>query len=284
MSIIRTVIRMTAVGAIRSAYTWAQDRVYDSDNTPLADALKGMDVPKPYIVVYTDTDNKLDINGVDVYSVKRNLSLTVEIAVASGIKTIEGVTTIDLPHTDAAMELILDIVEGQTFTALFGDVHNEWCELLKRLVVNVERIPSERGGRAVQGVRWAARRSTFVLDTMDDFPMGVVSEDGYVVNDFIALARTLPDNNDLHHAANVIDLVINKTAYPTWEQAQAWLGLTLAGIRATGIAPLADLPGVAIDGEPGVSIVDNQVEPPLTTEIVVQQEDKVGDDLKVDPE
>jgi hypothetical protein len=63
MSIIRPILRMCVVAALRER-TLAERRVFDSDNTPLADALAHEpEQAKPYITVYTDEDTRLGVAG-----------------------------------------------------------------------------------------------------------------------------------------------------------------------------------------------------------------------------
>ena len=80
MSIVRAVIRQCAVAALRQK-TWAEERVYDSNNAPLVDALTVGQDGKPYIVVFTDQDNMTDVTD-GVYGSVRQLDLTIEMGVA----------------------------------------------------------------------------------------------------------------------------------------------------------------------------------------------------------
>jgi hypothetical protein len=87
MSIIRPILRMCAVAALRER-TLAERRVFDSDNTPLADALaQEPEQAKPYITVYTDEDIRPGVSGRDIYAAERNLSLVLEIGAASAVVT-----------------------------------------------------------------------------------------------------------------------------------------------------------------------------------------------------
>src|SRR5215204_4392876 len=99
MSIIRPAIRWTAVAALRNV-TWAEERIYDSSNTPLADAL-AQDQTKPFIVVYTDADTR-NVNGRFI-DADRTISLVFEIGMATGILTQQGDRTFQIPATDEGM-------------------------------------------------------------------------------------------------------------------------------------------------------------------------------------
>jgi hypothetical protein len=197
MSIIRPILRMCAVAALRER-TLAESRVFDSDNTPLADALaQEPEQARPYITVYTDEDTRPAISGRDIYAAERNLSLVLEIGAASAVvmKRDDGSNEIALqiPATDAGLELSVDIVESQALAALIGHPQSRWGELFRRLVLRIERVQGQRGGSAERGSRWAARQ--------------------------------------------IIERALGPATALNWRQAQAWLGLTEQGIRATGIAP-----------------------------------------------
>jgi hypothetical protein len=110
MSLLRPIIRACAVAALRDQ-TWAQARVYDSDMTPLADAVLGV-AAAPYIVIYTDTDDLQPVRGVaEMYDGEnRNLSVVLEIGVASAVRNAQGQIVIQFAATDQGMEWAVDCV------------------------------------------------------------------------------------------------------------------------------------------------------------------------------
>lgn len=228
-------MRMAARQALMNN-TLAEDRVYDSDNTPLADALQ--QESKPYITVYTDEDNRLDIEGRQLYVSNRNLSLTIEIGVASAVTLENGQSQVVIPPTDEGMELTIDVVEDQARAALFGDPKNPWGEILRRLVLRILRVPSQRGSSAERGARWAARQVTFICDLIADSPAGIVLAQQHVLRDFITMAQS--STPTMQAAATVVEAVLNKTVLPDWRQDQGWLGMSTEEIRAMGIAPLPE--------------------------------------------
>jgi hypothetical protein len=224
VSILRTVIRSIAVGALRDQ-TWAQERVADSSMTPIAQAVYGGPA-KPYIVVYTDRD---DISPVlakaEVYNGQtRMLQLTLEIGVASAVRDPSGKLTFVIANTDEGMELACDITAHQALAALIGNPQSRWGDLFKQITRKVHRIQSVRGGQSGQGVKYAARRIIIYMSTMFDVEPGVVLGDNHPVNKFIALANSNPF---LHVAdtAKVIQPLLANVAAPTWQQAQGFLGL-----------------------------------------------------------
>ena len=265
MSIIRMLTRMTAVAALRGQ-TWADDRVFDSDNTPLAQALTLNAEAKPYIVVYTDADNRLEVDGTDLYSVRRELNLVLEIGVASAVKgTGPNEVKIDIPLTDEGMEMALDMVENQVFAVLFGDPNNEWTELFKCFVMRIERVSGQRGASSDRDRRWAARQLSVICDTIADLPPGVPVQPEHPISLFQQVARRHPEAH-MEHAADICEALIGRVAAPDWERVQATLGVRRLGLRAIGLAPLSsDLPDIAT--QYGDDLTDTRGEAPILREI-----------------
>jgi hypothetical protein len=238
MSIIRPILRMCVVAALRER-TLAERRVFDSDNTPLAEALaQEPEQAKPYITVYTDEDTRPGVSGRDIYAAERNLSLVLEIGAASAVvmKRDDGSDEIALqiPATDAGLELSVDIVESQALAALVGDPQSRWGELFRR-VLRIERVQGQRGGSAERGSRWAARQIILICDVIADAPPG--APEPAVVRDFLAAARAAPRELGLAGAAEIIERALDSATALTWRQAQAWLGLTEKEVRGIGVAP-----------------------------------------------
>jgi hypothetical protein len=264
MSIIRMLTRLCAVAALRGQ-TWADDRVFDSDNTPLAQALMVNAAAKPYIVVYTDTDNRIEESGTDIYSSKRELALVLEIGVASKVEGKEGATDIKIPLTDEGMEIALDMVEDQAIGALFGDPQSDWAELLKGFVMCVERVSGVRGASADKDRRWAARQLTFVCDVVSDLPPGIAVPFDHPINQFIKVAELHPEAH-MEHAGEICAALASREAAPKWEQVQAMIGVRRLGLRAIGLAPLAStiVPMATLYGD---DLTDKKGEAPILREI-----------------
>lgn len=241
---------MASVSALRDR-TWAENRVFDSDNTPLIDALSAE--TKPYITVFTDMDNRIEMEGMDSYSTQRNLSLVMEMGLASAVVVDNGVKTINIPQTDQAMEALIDMLEHQAIGALVGDPYSKWGEIVKSIVTRIYRIPSRRGGSSAKGTRWAARQVTLVCQTMGDPVPGQVLTAAHPITKFLALARLSGQAGmNMAEAANLIEMALNTTTVPDWRLAQAWLGLTERGVRSLGIAPMPETdqePPIPFDNE-----------------------------------
>jgi hypothetical protein len=274
MSVIRMLTRLCAVAALRGT-TWADDRVFDSDNTPLSQSLMLNEAAKPYIVVYTDADNRTDQNGTDVYGRKRELALVLEIGVASKVQGETGGVQLSTPLTDEGMEIALDMVENQAIAALFGDPQSDWAELLKGFVITVDRLTGQRGASTDRARRWAARQLTFVCDVISDLPPGVEVPADHPINKFIEVANAHPEAN-MDHAGEICAALASQKAAPKWEQVQAALGVRRLGLRAVGLAPLASEIGVFATLH-GDDLTDKHGEAPILRKIGV-------DDMQLEPD
>jgi len=276
MSVIRMLTRLTTVAALRGR-TWADERVFDSDNTPLAQALALNAAAKPYIVVYSDSDARSDLDTTDLYVATRELSLVLEIGVASKVSGDTGDVKLNIPQTDEGMEIALDMVENQAIAALFGDPQSEWAELLKHFIIKVMRISGQRGASADRDRRWAARQLAIVCDVTSDIPPGVEIKPNHPINRFIGVAERHPEAH-MEHAAEICAALVSQEEAPEWERIQATLGTRRQGLQAIGLAPLpGDLPDmVSLYGD---DLTDKKGEAPILREISADPMDMEIDEL-----
>lgn len=265
MSITRMLTRMAAVAALRGS-TWADDRVFDSDNTPLSQALTLNAAAKPYIVVYTDSDSRMDQNGTDVYGMSRELNLVLEIGVASKVEGKTGEETIKTPLTDEGMEMALDMVEDQALAALFGDAQSGWAELLKGLIMRVQRVSGQRGASADRDRRWAARQVSIACDVVSDLPPGVKVPHDHPIQLFVRTSSDYPDAG-MQPVADICKAIIGAAPAPKWEQMQAMFGVRRIGLRAAGLAPLSSDMLTRFATMHGDDLTDKRGEAPILREI-----------------
>lgn len=259
--------RLSAVAALRGS-TWADDRVFDSDNTPLAQALTLNSAAKPYIVVYTDADNRTEVQVTDLNNTRRELNLVLEIGVASKVEGTTGDVQLKTPLTDEGMEIALDMVENQALDALFGNPQSDWAELLKGFVLSVIRVSGQRGASSDRDRRWAARQLSIVCDVVSDMSFGVPIPDGHPIRNFVTVAAAHPEAN-MSHAAEICQALASQETAPQWEQVQATLGARRIGLRAIGLAPLSsDLPTMATMH--GDDLTDANGEAPLLRELTAK--------------
>lgn len=248
MSLLRPAIRACVVAALKDK-TWAENRVFDSDMTALADAVVG-GPPQPYIVVYTDNDDHAGITGAELYEGDgRALNIVLEIGVANAI-VVQSTNSVQLQFaaTDQGMELAVDMISSQCQAALWGDPSSQWGELLKELCYRVLRAPSRRGGQAQSGIRFAARRITYVVNTLYDIIPGMVPDAHHPLMKFIAMAKNNPlfGENDVGQILS--DMLAIQNA-PSWRQAQSYLGMTRRAVEALNV-PGVPLPYPGVETPP----------------------------------
>src|SRR5579871_5272872 len=148
MSIIRACLRLATVAALRDR-TWAETRVYNSNNAPLAAALES--ATAPYIVVYTDDDARDGVEGLDLFGSDRFINLSIAFAVAGPVKAVEGGSSIDFPATDAGYEMVLDLIESQIIAALVHDPQSTWGEIWRQLATHIGAEARSRRGASAEG-------------------------------------------------------------------------------------------------------------------------------------
>jgi hypothetical protein len=273
MSIVRSCLRLATVAALRDK-TWAETRVLDSDNGPLEAAI--LADPTPYIVVYTDDDNREEIEGFDLLAAKRTLVIVIEFGLASALAPSDGGPAMRIPATHGSFELALDIIERQIINALVHDPLSVWGALWRDLAMRFDlKTSSKRGGSSEGGSRWAARQLLLHVDPVADPPAGVPFPDDHPVPLFLVAARAAGFGG----AADLIaaELIApTAPALPTWREAQAWLGLTEPAVRGLGLGPPmipqeaeSTITGLATEGtgmtdEPAVSTVvgDHEAQEP----------------------
>ena len=277
MSLLRPIIRTCAVGALRDR-TWAESRVYDSDLTPLAEAVLGQ-AAKPYIVIYTDADDRTPAAVGEMYDGRtRQLQLAIEIGVASAIHDPDQSDNIVIKFSsaDEGMEWACDIIESQAIAALYGDPHSDWGDLLKRFAPTVRKIPSRRGGQSEKGIKFAARRTVFVLSTINDLPPGVVPVPGHPVWHFLHLCRS-SQSLGVVDRASIVEQLLTTEANADWRIAQAYLGLdtqSIKNVNPDGVPLPWGKQGIEVAVEqPPLDETDRSDYPPVTEEITLHDDD-----------
>jgi len=227
-------MRLCTVAALRDR-TWAENRIFDSENAPLDQSIQRE--PTPYMVVYTDDDEREEIEGFDLLGANRVLAVIVAFGLACAVDANEGGPAIRIPATDGGFEMAIDMIERQIVHALLHDPFYPWGELWRQLATKLSlRAMSKRGGSAEGGARWAARQLVLHVDTIAEPPAGVVLRDDHPIKVFIAAARASPIRG-MPGAADMIEKSLATTAVSSWRQAQAWLGLTDHAARALGLGP-----------------------------------------------
>lgn len=254
MSLTRFAVRICTARALLGA-TLAEDRVFQSAIDPLD--TKVSSTTAPMLIVNTD-DHKMEVEGRDLTGGEERLDLVIESAIAAKVVT-EGkngegaVVDVDIPHTDSGMDLTLDILEHQTIRALLRG-RTVWAALWCRFVLRVISRQSRRGADT-SGVRYAARQTVLVCDTVADPVGGESLAAGTIWGDLLAamdadagLAPVVP----LLRA-----VIIGDGQNPDWERVTAMIGASAEVAEALGYYP-----SVFDDGEPvrldGIDLVSGE--------------------------
>jgi hypothetical protein len=256
MSLLRPIVRACAVGALRDR-TWAQERVFDSDMTPLAAAIGQVDrttgkpYAQPYIVVYTDTDDLPTVSGfAQMYNGQdRNLNVVLELGVASAVTDPTGAVTVKTLATDEGMEWACDVVSAQAVAALIGDPQSPYGEIFKKFIHKIRRVTSRRGGQAQSGVRFAARRIVFQCSTIWDFLPGNVLPVKHPVYEFISKATQDGLRLGEKDVAELVTQLLPTNQAPDWRVAQGFLGITKQAALALNL-PGSPLPWPERESQP----------------------------------
>ena len=230
MSIVRSCLRLATVAALRDL-TWAEARVYDSDFTPLDQAI--LQTPSPYVVVFTDDDTRSNIEGRAEFTGNRKTVLVIEMGIAAATTmTAPGEKQqVVIPATDASYELAIDMLEHQVIAALLHNPEGRWSELFRSMVMSISAIESHREGEAARSARYAARQLVISVDPIADPTPGVVLVAGHPILDFVTFARTAPASIGISASVELIMQSLPKTNAVPWRQAQARLGLTAMEAR-----------------------------------------------------
>lgn len=254
VGMLRPIMRVIAAAALRDQ-TWAGARVYDTDNRPFAEAILEQQNIKalPYITVFTENDTRRSIEIANsLYTPEgRTLQLSIETGVASVVRIHEnapgmpgasgasgasgpGQLVLKFEPSDQAMEIAVDIIEGQIIAALFGNPRSKWGDLFKQMF-RVMSTDSRRGASSTRGTKYAARRMTFTLQpNVYDLVPGVLVQEGHIIHTFLKEIDNSPEAG-FDDAAVIIRTMLETVAAPTWRQAQAYLGLDTAAIQTLAV-------------------------------------------------
>lgn len=235
MSLVSLAIRLCLQRALRQS-TFAEDRVYDSQITPVdAVPLPGQ---LPLIVISTDED-KGDVQDFDLLRPNRELEVVLEMVLATfvTVKVENGpdLVEITIPHTEPGMEASLAFMARQVYRAMM-DPLDPWAELLKEFMSKVTKTMARRGADATDGTRYAARQLVFVCDPLyePDFGERITPDDPW--GRLIALMEADPELADL---AEVLRAEIETgTDLASWRRVEASRGWTDAAVRIYGDAPV----------------------------------------------
>lgn len=239
MSVSRFALRILT-RILLKGQTVAEDRVEDSAITNLEAALK--DAPKPILLVFTD-DSEFKPQRREVWGGQGNTSLVLIMAIA-GAYTIKVTdpdgneteqTEFAFPATGPSIEMGLDMMERQIQMALM-DPDNPWAILWKKIVGNVNKWKSQRGGSDKEGVRFAARQIVMECETVEDPVMG--SDPEGVWKELVDALEASP-SPDIRGLADPLRAMIRGKPLPEWKREMAELGINFDTAKKIGLGILS---------------------------------------------
>lgn len=189
LSLVRLAHRIATVQALRGR-TLAGDRIGDSSILPQDRRNLRPDDPAHIITVYTDDEGR-DLRDLTPDQ-KRN-SLWIELEVAATVCNPAVPDEWGLPHTDAGLEITLDLIERQIHAAL-ADEESPWANLWRRLHHGTGERRSVRVAMD-QGMRLASRQISIEVAPLPEPPFGAEPRGVWV--DFLSLMESDPDLSDL---------------------------------------------------------------------------------------
>lgn len=239
MSLVALAARIVTVKLLTGA-TLAAGRVYDSALDAIDQRIAAEKVP--VLIVFTDDDTRT-VEGRDLTNASRQLELVIEAAVASKVTIelpVEGgeteeVETVEIPHTDAGLEIILDMMGRQIMRAFMVD-QGPWARLWRRIVLQPGKITVKRGAGSDKGVRFAARQMVITTETLSEPAFGREAEPGFW-QDFLAALEGDADQA-LQPLAAAIRMEIEQPTLVGWRQAMADLGTNAETAGIIGLGPV----------------------------------------------
>lgn len=242
MSLSRLALRLVTVQALKNA-TLAGPRVYDSAVDPID--LQVQDRREPFAVVLTD-DHTRTTEGRDLRHGNDVCDLVIEIAVAARVQaSVPGdgaPQEVVVPHTDAGMEMVLDLMGHQIAEALMGGT-SPYAALWRDFAMTATKIASLRGAASDNGVRYAARQIVISCNLLSDPVRGEVAAQG----PWAALLALMEASAELTGLGALLRHAIEGDALlPSEAVVASILGLSPATVDFIGLTPARDSGGAAV--------------------------------------
>ncbi len=238
MSLVALAMRIATVRALTGA-TLAEARVYDSAIDPIDQTIT--EDRAPILVVLTD-DDEATPDGRDIFNASRQIDLVIEVAVASRVTVAnpdaedDEIQVIEIPHTDAGLEITINLIGRQIVRTLLSD-QGPWANLWRRIVLSPSKITSKRGAGSEKGVRFAARQLTITTETLSEPPTGAQAE-GFWADFLTAMEADAAVSN----LAPIIRAEIEGPSLPDWRRFIADLGANPNTALALGFGPAGIVP------------------------------------------
>ncbi len=248
-SLVGMALRMTARRLLDET-TFAGGRVHDSAIAPIDHMVeKGND--EPFIVISTEDEEAIQIQGRDINGGHRKIDLVIEVAIAHAVSAPvpapegeEGEppapeVEIVIPATDAGMELSLSLIGRQIMRALFEQKDSPWAVLFKRFCINVEKVSNRRGVGNKVGARFAARQIIISIECLQEPFFGHEPEAGEPWGDFLAQMLDDPELAEIEPLVRAT--ITGKPEIEAWDRGRSDQGLTKEAAENIGIRMAGDL-------------------------------------------
>lgn len=238
MSLSRLALRIITARALAGT-TLAGSRVFDSAVEPID--LHVQTQRQPFLTVMTD-DHDRQVSGRDLRHGTDSCELVIEVAVATTVKAgTGGAEEVVVPHTDAGMEVVLDLIGHQITETLMGG-QSAWAKLWRDFAMRTTRITSRRGASAENGVRFAARQIIITVDLMADPIRGEAMPAPWQW-----LLTAMEDDPEMVDLAALVRYAIEGDAALTPEAlAASTYGINEATVAAVGETPVRDDAGAPV--------------------------------------
>lgn len=237
MSLVRTVLRIATVRALVGA-TPAAERVFDSAVAPIDPSQLATD-RTPVLVVYTDAADAA-VTGKDMLTTENEMTVVLQCAVASKVDVVAGDARIEIPHTDPAMEIVLDLMASDALITLQVST-DPWAELWRHLVMDVKQITARRGAAVTKGLRSAAQEITIIVNPIGE-PFALDPADAKLAPAWALADQLFREDPDLVPIADIIAARIGvTTGIADWKEIKGRLGITALGLFNAGLGPLEDV-------------------------------------------
>ena len=234
MSLAVAALRIATVKALDGA-TSVGARVYDSVIDPI-DMLGAQ--AQPSIIVYTDA-GQIELRDCSIIEAPQVVDLTIEMFIGKTITAENGDTQLVIPANDASYENYLRCLNFEVTRALTRrDGSSSWPGLWAELVARGSQTQFsqwDRGANSEHGRRFAFLRMVYRLEVVNDPVPGAPLTDLWT-----RLLAAMTADTELTDISAYWQSLISTPSVPDWRQAQIELGLTDAGIKGSGIAPVFD--------------------------------------------
>lgn len=236
MSLVSLAIRICLERTL-SGRTYAENRVYDSQITPVDQTVQAGQ--KPLIIISTDDDTSEIERWGFLCPSSRKLEIVIDMVLATFVRAQvgsgDGQLEIIIPHTDAGMEASLSFMQHQVLRAI-SDGIDPWAELLKEFINTPQKMIGRRGAGAEKGIRFAARQLVITCDPIPEPDFGeTIPPDG----PWGKLLALMDADLELNELAVLLRAEIEAGSdLPSWRRFQASRGWTDAQVRNAGFAPV----------------------------------------------